>query len=129
GKRLLRVFSNIHPYLPRIWKLGEPFEDVARKFLPKIRHTPWISPHILQRLGITKGLRSPYDHLMLQIHNTMKGDVNYQNTVPQQELVLPSNSTWIVMTDKASHAAISGQFMLEQTLYLPVDAMQAPEQS
>jgi hypothetical protein len=129
GLRLLRVFSNIHPYLPRIWKLGEPFEDVVTKFLPKLRHKPWINPHILQKLGVTKELRSPYDHLMLQIHNIMKSDLNYQNTVPQQDLVLPSNSTWIVMTDKVSHAALSGQFLLEQTFYLPVESMQSPEQS
>nr|MDQ2993708.1 Kdo hydroxylase family protein [Pseudomonadota bacterium] len=32
-------------------------------------------------------------------------------------------STWLVYSDQASHAAMSGQFMLEQTFYLPVTAM------
>ena len=129
GLRLLRVFSNINPIHPRIWKLGEPFESVASRFLPQIHHKQWISPRILQKLGITKGIRSPYDHLMLQIHDTMKGDIAYQQMVPTQEFSFPSGSSWIVMTDKVSHAALAGQFILEQTFYLPVEAMQQPDQS
>jgi len=66
---------------------------------------------------------------MLQIHDTMKGDITYQNTVPANEFSFPSGSSWIVMTDKVSHAALSGQFILEQTFYLPVEAMQKPDQS
>lgn len=127
--RLLRVFTNINPSLPRIWKLGEPFTAVAARFLPRIRLKQWINPQILQKLGITHGLRSTYDHLMLQMHNAMKGDIVYQKEVQQSTIAFPGNSTWIVMTDKVSHAAISGQFLLEQTFYLPVEAMQSPEQS
>lgn len=129
GLRLLRVFSNIHPLHPRIWKLGEPFENVAARFLPQIRHKQWINPRILQKLGITKGIRSLYDHFMLQIHDTMKGDIAYQQTISAQEFSFPSGSSWIVMTDKVSHAALSGQFILEQTFYLPVEAMQQPDQA
>ena len=33
------------------------------------------------------------------------------------------------MTDKVSHAALSGQFLLEQTFYLPVQAMKDPNLS
>lgn len=129
GLRLLRVFSNINPIHPRIWKLGEPFENVASRFLPQIRHKQWISPRILKKMGITKGIRSPYDHLMLQIHDTMKGDVTYQQNVSAQEFSFPSGSSWIVMTDKVSHAALAGQFILEQTFYLPVEAMHQPDQA
>jgi len=31
--------------------------------------------------------------------------------------------TWIVFTDRVMHAALAGQFLLEQTFYLPVAAM------
>lgn len=129
GLRLLRVFSNINPSAPRIWKLGEPFEAVAQRFLPNLQSKQWISPKLLQKVGVTKGIRSPYDHLMLQIHDAMKGNMSYQKTVPQREISFPSGSTWIVMTDKVSHAVLSGQFLLEQTFYLPVESMQRPEQS
>jgi hypothetical protein len=123
GSRLLRVFSNINPILPRVWKLGEPFENVADRFLPRISHKQWISPHLLRMLGITKTLRSDYDHLMLQIHDSMKQDADYQRTVAYTQMSFPPLSTWVVMTDKVSHAALSGQFMLEQTFYLPPHAM------
>lgn len=129
GLRLLRVFSNINPVLPRIWKLGEPFTDVADKFLPRISHKQWISPYLLHKLGITKSVRSDYDHLMLQIHDSMKQDVQYQETVERQEFSFPALSTWVVMTDKVSHAALSGQFLLEQTFYLPPESMDNSDQS
>jgi hypothetical protein len=129
GLRLLRVFSNVNPQHPRIWKLGEPFEAVAKRFLPLVSQTQWISPHILKSLKITKGLRTLYDHIMLQIHNSMKHDLHYQKTVPQQEFAFPGRSTWIVMTDQVSHAALSGQYLLEQTFYLPPESMKSPEHS
>lgn len=129
GLRLLRVFSNVNPHLPRVWKVGEPFENVADWFLPRISHRQWISPHLLQMIGVTKGVRSLYDHLMLQIHDSMKQDSDYQKTAPQQEVSFSSNTSWVVMTDKVSHAALLGQFLLEHTFYLPVEAMQKSELS
>lgn len=129
GQRLLRVFTNINPADPRIWKIGEPFEDVVKRFLPRISSQQWVNPHILNALGITKGLRTTYDHIMLQLHDSMKHDTHYQKTAPQQEFAFPSGSTWIVMTDKVSHAALSGQYLLEQTFYLPPEAMESPEKS
>lgn len=129
GLRLLRVFSNINPVLPRVWKLGEPFTDVADRFLPRISRKQWISPYLLHKFGITKSVRSDYDHLMLQIHDSMKQDAQYQETVPYQEFSFQSSSTWVVMTDKVSHAALSGQFLLEQTFYLPPGSMADPDQS
>jgi hypothetical protein len=130
GQRLLRVFSNVNPDgQSRVWRLGEPFENVVEKFLLHISRKPWVSPYLLQKLGITKGYRTLYDHTMLKLHDGMKADMNYQNTVPFHEVAFPSGSTWVVMTDKTSHAALSGQFLLEQTFYLPVDAMFRPNLS
>jgi hypothetical protein len=130
GRRLLRVFSNINPQgKPRVWKLGEPFENVVQKFLPQLSHRPWISPRLLQKLGITKGYRTLYDHIMLGLHNAMKADLEYQKIAPSLEMAFPSQSTWVVMTDKTSHAALSGQFLLEQTFFLPVQSMKSPEAS
>ena len=35
GERILRVFTNANPHgKPRVWRVGEPFEDVVRRFLP-----------------------------------------------------------------------------------------------
>lgn len=130
GRRLLRVFSNVNPQTqPRVWRLGEPFEKVAQHFVPPLSHRSWIPPTFLQKLGITKGYRTSYDFIMLQLHNAMKADLDYQKNVCAEEVSFPSGSTWVVMTDKASHAALSGQFLFEQTFYLPVLSMHSPEKS
>jgi len=130
GKRILRVFCNINPHgEDRIWRLGEPFEQVVDQFLPQIKKPLPGSSQLLKMLGVTKGLRTGYDHYMLHIHDTMKADEEYQKEVQQTEMRFPPGSTWIVQTDQVSHAAMSGQFMLEQTFYLPVSAMQNPQLS
>lgn len=123
GKRILRVFSNINPSGDRIWRVGEPFENVAERFLPKIRKPIPGSAALLARLKITKSLRTLYDHIMLQIHDRMKADLKYQATAQQIGIQFPPNCTWIVQTDQVSHAAMRGQHVLEQTFYLPVQAM------
>lgn len=130
GKRILRVFCNINPNnQERVWRVGEPFEKVATRFLPGIAKPFPGSASLLRLLRITKSYRTPYDHYMLQMHNNMKADETYQQQANQQQICFPANSTWIVQTDDVSHAAMQGQFMLEQTFYLPVEAMQDQSKS
>lgn len=125
GKRILRVFTNIHPQgAPRIWRTGEPFYEVAQRFLPQIKKPFPGSARLLRLLRITKSRRTLYDHYMLNLHDLMKADEHYQQYAPQQEIQFPAGSTWIVQTDDVSHAAMKGQYLLEQTFYLPVHAMQ-----
>jgi hypothetical protein len=38
-------------------------------------------------------------------------------------------TTWICFSDQVMHAAVSGQFMLEQTIHLPVSALYDPSRS
>lgn len=124
GQRILRVFTNINATdHDRVWRVGEPFETVAKHFLSKIRKPFPGSAALLQLLNITKTRRSAYDHYMLQIHNRMKADGHYQCHAQQTEIRFPPGSTWIVQTDQVSHAAMSGQYVLEQTFYLPVNGM------
>lgn len=130
GKRILRVFSNINPNnTPRVWRLGEPYENVMQHFMPDIKKPFPGSRFLLNIIGETKRYRSLYDHYMLNIHHKMKKDQTYQNQVAQETVELPANTTWMVYTDLVSHAAMSGQYMLEQTFYLPVDAQYHPELS
>lgn len=130
GMRILRVFSNINPEgKARVWRLGEPFEQVAKQFLSKLKTPIPGSATLLHLLKITKKRRTLYDHYMLQLHDAMKGDVNYQRNAKQQEIHFPTQTTWVVQTDHVSHAAMSGQHLLEQTFYLPVNAMQDSHKS
>lgn len=130
GMRILRVFTNVNPEgKPRVWRLGEPFELVAQQFLKRL-HRPFPgTSSLLHLLKITKKRRSLYDHFMLQLHDNMKADEKYQRDAQQLQFPFPTNSTWIVQTDHVSHAALSGQHVLEQTFYLPVHAMQDQSKS
>ncbi len=87
------------------------------------------SGHLLALLRVTRTPRSAYDALMLQLHDRMKGDETFQKESPQSAVDLPAGSTWLAFTDQVSHAATKGQYQLEQTFFLPVDAMGEPERS
>ena len=130
GERILRVFCNINPTgVPRVWRVGEPFETVAKKFLPRAKpYVPW-QAKAMKALHITKSLRSEYDHLMLQLHDGMKSDMAYQESAEQVTMPFAAGSVWICFSDQASHAVMSGQYMLEQTLHLPADKQYDPQSS
>jgi hypothetical protein len=120
GERLLRVFSNVNPDgVGRVWRVGEPFEQVARRFLPRAKPYSRWRARALHGLGVTKSLRSEYDHLMLQLHDAMKSDLDYQQHAPQQKFTFPAGATWVCFSDQTSHAAMSGQYLLELTMQLP----------
>jgi hypothetical protein len=121
GERILRVFANVNPHgEPRVWRVGEPFEAVARHYLPMAKpYSAWQAA-ALNALHVTKSLRSEYDHLMLQLHDRMKADDAYQRNCPQQTAPFAAGATWVCFSDQAVHAAMAGQHMLEQTFHLPV---------
>ena len=130
GERILRVFANVNPQgEPRVWRVGEPFEDVARRFMPQAKHYSRWQARALAALHVTKSLRSEYDHLMLQIHDRMKADDDYQRTSPQVTMPFPTGSAWVCFSDQTVHAAMSGQHMLEQTFHLPAAKQYNPDMS
>ncbi len=129
-QRILRVFSNVNPFdQPRLWRIGEPFDSVARHYMNTLRAPLPGASLILRTLGITKTRRSAYDHYMLQLHDRMKADPVYQQQAQQLSVAFPSGSTWMAFTDQVSHAAMAGQFALEQTFMLPVEAMRSPDKA
>ena len=124
GERILRVFMNVNPDgKPRVWRVGDSFENIARQFIPSIKPYSRFQVKILNKLGLTKTLRSQYDHMMLQIHDAMKSNEGYQKNSPQQEFKFLTGDVWVCFSDQTSHAAMSGQFMMEQTYNLPIDAL------
>ncbi|WP_075793621.1 Kdo hydroxylase family protein [Massilia putida] len=119
GERLLRVFTNVNQDgEPRVWRVGEPFEDVARRFLPTVKpYSAW-QAKMLNLLHVTKSLRSEYDHIMLQLHDAMKSDLDYQKNAPQVTFGFPPGCAWVCFSDQTSHAVMAGQYMMEHTLQL-----------
>jgi hypothetical protein len=130
GRRILRVFTNVNPDgRARAWRVGDDFHAVARRFGGALRLPVPGSGHLLALLRVTKSPRTAYDSLMLQLHDRMKEDDTFQRESPQTAIDFPAGSTWLAFTDQVSHAAMSGQYQLEQTFLLPVEAMEQPDRS
>jgi len=129
GRRILRFFANVAPDTPRRWNVGQPFEDFARTFLPRVRpHLPGKS-WLYDRLGVTHGKRSRYDELMLSLHDAGKLDEAFQRESPHQGIEFPPGCCWLVFTDQVLHAALGGEFALEQTFHLDIAEMAEPDRA
>lgn len=126
GRRILRFFANVAPSSSRNWHVGQPFEEFARRFLPRVGpHIPGKS-WLYEKLGVTRGKRSLYDEMMLSLHDAGKLDADFQTNSPHQAISFPPGSCWLVFTDQVLHAALGGEFALEQTFHLDVDQMKDP---
>ena len=126
GRRILRVFTNVHPAgQNRVWEVAnDDFETYAGKQLTGLK--PRAAGRWRQALGLTKGRRTAYDSVMLQLHDRAKLDDAWQAAEPKARIEFPPGSTWLVYTDSVLHAALSGQHAFEQTFYLPPEAMAEP---
>jgi hypothetical protein len=131
GRRILRVFSNIDPSgADREWAIADGgFEDYARRFRGRARRLLPGEAMVLEGLSLTKCRRTDYDQIMLGMHDAAKRDSVYQRTAPRRYVAFPPGATWLAFTDQTPHAAVSGQCALEQTFYVPVEALADPASS
>jgi len=130
GTRLLRVFCNVNPNgEPRRWRVGEPFEAHAQRYLPAIARPLAGSAWLMHAVGVTKRRRTEYDHMMLQLHDRAKADAAFQSGSPQARVDFAPRTTWVVFSDQVLHAAMGGQHMMEQTFYLAPERQHRPEAS
>jgi hypothetical protein len=138
GDRLLRIFTNIHPERSRVWLTTDHFDALAGRFASRIGL--FSKPGLLDTckaltaqtaaaIGLPVVHRPPYDRLMLKIHHAMKEDNQFQQTCRKDRWEFPAGSTWIVFTDGASHACLSGQYALEQTFIVRRTSLAAPEKA
>ncbi len=140
GDLILRFFTNINPSQPRRWIATGPFEDVVQHFKDKgaVRWPRMLSGwgslkySALQqgrRFGLPLTARPPYDAFMLRLHHRMKEDERFQQDCPKLHIEFPPGSSWMVFTDKVAHAALSGQYALEQTLLISRKSLLSPQQA
>ena len=129
SNRILRFFTNVNPHqVPRRWRTGELFVDVSNRFVPHIQRPLPLLRKFKHLFKITRSYQTLYDYYMLKLHHAMKCDDQYQQKFTNT-FDFSAGTSWLVYTDAVSHAAISGQFVLEQTIYLPVSAMKTPTHS
>jgi len=142
GARILRFFTNINPTEGRRWITSEPFGALAEKyggakgvpFPPSMKYSlkdrlERKMKEMMRKAGLKVALRSPYDRFMLRMHNFLKENEEFQKNCPKDHWEFPPRSCWIVFTDMVSHAALSGQYALEQTFLVPPKALLYPEES
>lgn len=144
GDRILRFFNNINPEKTRNWITTDTFDVLVEKMragklnggsavpLPSSMRMSALK-RTLAGLGagaIAPSLkRSPYDEFMMRFHNYLKENSVFQRNCPKQHWEFPPGSSWMVYTDMVSHAVLSGQFALEQTLIVSRETMVTPEKS
>jgi hypothetical protein len=134
GRSKLRIFCNIDPEgRPRGWEIGERFERLAQRYLPKVRmERPWYEAAIdrsASLVGIVKGKHTAYDHVLENIRILMKGDRDYQKSAPRRIVNFPPGSAWVALTDIVLHGGLSGQHALDQVFFLPPEVMHNPSRS
>ena len=135
GDRIFRLFTNINPAAPRVWRTGEVFPELAERFavssglLPRVSRggiRRWV-PSALRSVGLPVRVRPPYDEFMHRFHNFLKDNEAYQDSARAQVISFPPGATWMVFTDMVTHAVLSGQFALEQTFLIARESLVLPQ--
>jgi hypothetical protein len=67
--------------------------------------------------------------MMLSLHDAAKRDADFQEHSPHDVVEFPPGSCWLVYTDMVLHAALAGEFALEQTFHFDVAEMGEPERA
>ncbi|HEY3169827.1 MAG TPA: Kdo hydroxylase family protein [Thermoanaerobaculia bacterium] len=137
GDRILRLFTNIHKSKPRVWISGGNFEQLAERYALNSgllravaeRRGENALARLLRALGVRKGKRSAYDQFMLLFHDFLKENEEFQKTASREQFSFAPGTTWIVFTDGASHAVLSGRHALEQTFLVARESLELPEKA
>ncbi len=138
GKRILRVFTNIHPTKVRVWKTSDNFEVLAHRFKGQMRPLSGqlersdktsLRQRLSHALGLKQSNQSPYDRWMMDFHNFLKENADFQAQARKATWEFPPHSGWMVYTDMVSHSVLSGQYALEQTFLIDPEAQLLPEKA
>jgi hypothetical protein len=137
GDRIFRIFTNVNPAAPRLWKTGETFPELALRFASSSglleRASRQTVARSLLRAASAAGLpvraRPPYDEFMLSFHNFLKENAEYQDNARTERPEFPPDATWMVFTDMVTHAVLQGQFALEQTFIIGRGTLTVPDQA
>jgi hypothetical protein len=137
GRRILRLFVNIHPSDSRVWATGDSFARVLEKYGAKVGFPGPADDGLARRLG--RGLlslfqpgaaeRTPYDTFMLRLHHFVKTCDEFQERAPRRLWRFPAGSAWLVFTDATSRAELRGQYALEHSFFIAPEALVLPEES
>jgi hypothetical protein len=148
GGRTLRFFTNVNPACARVWKSAGTFEELFPEFAQRVGLAS-LGPHGLRERALDRALgafvrlcaraglpqasaieSSPYDRAMKRVHDALKDDAAFQADHARCSVFqFPPFSSWAVLTDGVSHAAVRGQHALVATWTVPLAACAEPERA
>jgi 3-deoxy-D-manno-octulosonic acid hydroxylase-like protein len=135
GRRLLRLFVNLHPTDPRVWQTSLLFAELFERYkgrlgLPAAAVGKWwrpLSQGLLRLLQPARVPASPYDEFMQRLHDAVKRHDSLQEGARKKCWHFAPESAWLVFTDGVAHAELRGRFVLEIAYYISLDDLACPE--
>jgi len=131
GRRLLRLFVNLHPTDPRVWLTSLPFAELLERYgaeadLPTLTPAPWRG-----LLRLFQPQRSPvaalYRDFRLRLREFLMQHDGFQERAPKKCWHFPPGAAWLVFTDGISHAELRGRFILEFAFFVAPESLASPE--
>ena len=137
GRRLLRLFVNLHPTDARVWLTSLPFAELIKRYGAEIglpapdQKLGWgpLRHRLLQLFQGRHGAASPLDDFLPRLHDFLKQHDLFQERSPKKCWRFPPGSAWLAFTDGLSHAELRGRFILEHSWFISHDSLVCPDLS
>ncbi len=136
GRRILRLFVNIHVEDPRVWITSSLFPDLLRHYQ---RHSRIPTRSAMEWCGLPTGMkrllnrdwsgRPAYDLFMLDLQHSLRRDDEFQERAPERFWNFAPGTCWLLFADGTSHAVLRGRYALEHSFFVPPHALVRPELS
>lgn len=135
GRRILRLWTNLHPSEPRVWVtsdlVGRVLERYGHRFgLPTRERPTWLDDlgqRLLSVLCPGRLRRSPSDSFMLRLHNALKKSDEFQERSPKRLWSFPPGSAWMLFTDARTFAELRGRYALEHSFFIDPGVLVHPD--
>jgi hypothetical protein len=130
GRRILRVYANVHPEEPRVWATSEPLPRLLSRYAGRVQQSSagWFHEWGARlRALVGAGQPSPSDVFMLRLHDYLKSDLDFQQRGPRRLWRFPPGSAWLAMTDACTHADLRGRFALEHSFFVSPHVLALPD--
>lgn len=130
GRRILRVFANLHPTEPRVWATAEPLARLLPRYRGRLAksNAGWFHSWGARVLGLFRpDHASPEDVFMLRLHDYLKCDLDFQQRGTRRLWRFGPGAGWLAMTDGCTYAELRGQFALEHSFFIAPEVLACPE--
>ena len=137
GRRMLRLFVNLHPTDPRVWQTSLLFAELVQRYgpevgLPALSAGTWWQPlrhGLLRLLQPARTSSAPYDDFLQRLHDYLKRHESFQERAPRKCWHFAPGTAWLVFTDGVSHAELRGRFVLEFAFFIAEQYLVCPDLS